>query len=152
MKCKEVRKRLADYVSGDLKPSAYKVVRKHLELCAECSALLEELDSTMGLIDKRNRLEPNPFLYTRLKEKISDSGENEVRIKIPVFRRVLQPMILSLVLAGALFAGIKLGNTIVNEEEQATTYAEETEYYLNDMEHESLEVYLLSDLEYHNND
>lgn len=150
MKCKEVRKRLADYASGDLKPEPYRMVDEHLELCPECSALLIELNSTMELLDKRKRLEPNPFLYTRLKERLSDSGENEARIRVPVFSRVLQPLILSLLLAGALFTGIKLGNTVVREQEHAFTYTEETEYYLNDMEHESLEVYLLSDLENNN--
>jgi predicted anti-sigma-YlaC factor YlaD len=152
MKCKEVRKRLGDYASGDLKPEVYEMVSEHLKLCIKCSALLEELNSTMRLINKRERLEPNPFLYTRIKEKLHDSQENEIRVKIPVFRRVLQPVMLSLLLAGAIFTGIKLGDTIVSEQEQTNTYAEETEYYLNDMEHESLEVYLLSDLEYNNNE
>lgn len=150
MKCREVRKRLTDYASGDLKPATYTVVRKHLELCAECSALLEELNSTMELIDKRKRLEPNPFLYTRIKEKLSDSGKDEVRLRVPVYKRILQPIMLSLIMAGALFTGIKIGNTMVKKQEQALNSIEETKYYLNDMEHESLEMFLMSDMENNN--
>lgn len=147
MKCKEVRKRLADYASGDLKPELYGIVGKHLETCQECSALIEQLNSTMELIDKRKKLEPNPFLYTRIKEKLSDSAENEVLIQVPVFKRILQPIVLSLLMTGALFTGIKIGNIVVSEREQALNYIEKTEYYLNDLEHESLEVYLMSDME-----
>ena len=150
MKCREVRKRLTDYASVDLKPTTYTVVRKHLELCAECSALLEELNSTMELIDKRKRLEPNPFLYTRIKEKLSDSGKDEVRLRVPVYKRILQPIMLSLIMAGALFTGIKIGNTMVKKQEQALNSIEETKYYLNDMEHESLEMFLMSDMENNN--
>ncbi|MFW5645227.1 MAG: zf-HC2 domain-containing protein, partial [Bacteroidota bacterium] len=146
MKCKEVRKRLVDYASGDLKPEAHNIIREHLKLCGECSFLLEEMNSIMELTNEHKRLEPHPFLYTRIREKLAHQGVQESPIILPAFKGILQPLLIILVMAGALFTGVKIGNTVSKESEQPMSYFQETEYYLNDMQQESLEIFLMSDV------
>jgi hypothetical protein len=143
MKCRKVRNRLADYSTGDLSPELEKEIRAHLPGCPDCSGLLSELEVTLGLLDRRVRLEPNPFLYTRIRER-TEGEKAETTLAAPFFRRVLQPVMISILIGGALFSGIKIGNSL-SDDPQNLYYGEETEYYLNDMQHESVEVLLLQD-------
>lgn len=46
MNCKQIEKRLPLYVSDDVAQSQSELIRRHLELCANCLTLLNELDDT----------------------------------------------------------------------------------------------------------
>lgn len=48
MNCKQIEKRLPLYISDDVTPSQSELIRRHLELCANCLTLLNELDDTRG--------------------------------------------------------------------------------------------------------
>ncbi len=145
MNCEEIRKNMPQYTSGDLNSEVYTRIKSHLEVCPDCSLLLHEMESTMELIKRKKKQEPNPFLYTRIKEKLSEQELHNAPARIPAYKKALQPIMISLLLTGALFSGIRIGNTVLRTQENTVTYSQDTEYFVNDMAQEPLEVFLLSD-------
>jgi len=144
MNCSVVRKKLIFYIEGELESQEREQVSQHLADCEQCYHLYEKLQSTMKIAEKRKPIEPNPFLYTRIKERLDAMEKTKQRTEIPVYQKILRPIILSLVLLLGLYGGNRLGNFY--ESSQIQTYSTpSTEYYLNDMQQERLEVLLLND-------
>lgn len=146
MKCKIVHKKLIFYSTGELNNSEKEGISTHLKNCENCHNLYNELESTLNLVEKKKTLEPNPFLYTRIKQKL-DNLENEKSQTVfnPVYKKVLQPVFLSFILAIGLFSGVKLGNTFVMDQEEKLSVSRTTEFYFNDFEQEKLETFLLNE-------
>lgn len=146
MKCKTVHKKLIFYSNGELNSSETEEIRTHLLDCKKCYDLYTELETTLNLIEKKKILEPNPFLYTRIKQELDNIGSEKNRTAfIPVYKKVLQPVLLSLILAIGLFSGIKLGNTYELKQQEKLAVSQTTEFYFNDLQQEKLEVLLITE-------
>src|SRR5438094_549226 len=55
MKCKVVRKRIADYVDGLLSPTLMSRIEEHFEACELCRGECEELRQTLRLVSQWGR-------------------------------------------------------------------------------------------------
>lgn len=146
MNCKTVSEKLISYSNGELSSSENDILKTHLENCGSCYHLYTEIETTLNLIEKRKTLEPNPFLYTRIKQRLDaiESGTDRP-VFIPVYRKVLQPVLLSFLLASGVFFGIKLGNICALNHQEKYSKSQTTEFYFNDFQQEKLEVLLLSE-------
>ena len=106
MTCKQVRNKLIFYIEKSLPPEEQKAVEEHLQQCAKCAQDYEKLAKALLFIETEKQTSPNPYLWTRIKAKIDAPKAG----KQPVFSRILQPVILTLLVAIGIFLGIKLGN------------------------------------------
>ncbi len=146
MKCKLVQNKLIFYSNGDLSSSENKEIKTHLQNCENCYALYTELETTLILIENKKTIEPNPFLYSRIKQKLDNlESKKEQATFNPVYKKILQPVILSFLLVIGLYSGVRLGNTFSIKQQDILSVSQTTEFYLNDLQQEKLEVLLLND-------
>lgn len=146
MKCKTVHKKLIFYINKEINNTENEEIKTHLQNCENCFDLYTELEATLNLIKKKKTLEPNPFLYTRIKQKLKDIESEKKRVIFnPVYKKVLQPVLLSFFLAASLFSGIKLGNIYEIKQQEQLSVSQTTEFYFNDLEQERSEVLLLNE-------
>ncbi len=146
MNCDQINKMFIPYSEGELSSRESEEVSTHLQSCKSCSAIYSELQSTYDLIDRRKELEPNAFLYTRIKQQLENEELRERGVvKVSILKKILQPVMVTMVLTFAVFSGIKLGNTYKQKTENRVIVERTTEYYLNDMQQESLEMAILND-------
>lgn len=106
--------------------------------------LQKEVEHTYALLGKKKRLEPNPFLYTRIEQRLDEIIENKTSHRIIWTKWTWQPLYMSLLLVVVLFIGVKIGSIhkpITNQIAEIHT----TEYFLNDMNQETLEIALLNE-------
>jgi anti-sigma factor RsiW len=146
MNCKDARNKMIFYAEGELKNPERDQLVQHLTTCSQCALLYQQLDNTLNLADKRETLEPNPFLYTRIREKLDaiEQGFKETA-GVPAYQKILRPLALTLVLFLGLYAGNRLGNFYDTKQQEQLTTSLTTEFFINDMEQEKLEVLLLND-------
>ncbi len=64
---------------------------------------------------------------------------------VPVYKKVLQKVLLSFLLVAGVFFGIKLGNICMSNQVVIFSKSQTTEFYFNDFQQEKLEVLLLSE-------
>ncbi len=142
--CKISNNKLIALLNNELPAEESKAVKEHIEKCSRCKSLYFELEQTYMLINEKKSIKPNPFLYTRIKQKLNDIEKSQA--KKPKYIQVLQPVFFSFVLIMFFWGSLKLGDTytkIYEQDKNTLTYS--TEYYLNDLEQENLELILLND-------
>lgn len=144
MKCKTLHKKIIFFLDGELPVAEMAQMKIHLSECSDCAAFAEEMRRTLEVLTSEKSLEVNPFFYTRLKAKMENraSIQNEL-FRRPVFVKILQPTFFSLLLIAGIYTGIKIGQpSSVNS--GSAIYAEyEIIPYLNEMETEAIEIFLI---------
>ena len=109
MKCKKLHKKLIFFLEGDLPEREANEVAVHLDECDRCAAFAVELKKTLNIIDQERSPEVNPFFYTRLKASMEEQEEaKRVRVGSPVWEKVLQPALFSLIMLAGIYSGIKI--------------------------------------------
>lgn len=112
-------------------------MKTHLEDCAECREYLEVIRKGLSIINEEKNPEVNPFFYSSLKAKM----ENRAEQKIPVrARRILQPVLFSLVLLVGIGFGIMMGAKMGKAPAQQESYQM---YSFNELSSEPIENYFL---------
>ncbi len=145
MKCKQIHNKFDRYADGTLRDKEREQVQDHLTGCQSCRTLYDEFLSTMELTGKRKELEPNPFLYTRIKEKLREAEkERNIHPVFATFKRSVHPVLVSLLLVLAVIGGIELGNAYSYRGQKRIVVEKSTAYYLNDMQQERLEMTILN--------
>jgi hypothetical protein len=81
----------------------------HSKECAECSILLEEFSKTMAIIEQDKLNEPDPFVATRLIQKLENYQKAEIWWVFPVSKPVLQPLFLGIGIVVAILLGVVMG-------------------------------------------
>ncbi len=146
MKCKTANKKLTPYFNNELSVEQNKTIKNHLKNCESCYNLYSELKTTYDLIEKKETLKPNPFLYTRINQQLINIKNKENQsIFIPVYKKVLQTVLLSFVILIAVGGGIKLGSLSRIQQEKQLLVSQTTEFYFNDLGQEKIEVFLLNE-------
>ncbi len=143
MNCKSVNKKLIFYIDNETSKSEHEEIQAHLKSCKKCSALYYELKTTLKLIGERKTPEPNPFLYTRIKQELERRKSREKFYNFSL-NRVLQPVFLSFLLILGVAGGIKLGSMYETKQNNQNVISQTTEFYLNDFEQEKIEAFLLN--------
>ncbi|MCK5823549.1 MAG: zf-HC2 domain-containing protein [Bacteroidales bacterium] len=144
MKCKKVNKNLIFYIDGDLSLKQNKEIEEHLSHCKKCSMLYNEIKLSLSVIENEKGIETNPYLYTRIKQRLEDINERSTN---PVFaiqqKKLFQPVLVSFLIALGIFIGVSIGNNYpLQENNIADTPSEQ--YYINDLQQEHVEYFLLN--------
>jgi len=111
MKCSEVQKEMIFYIEKELKKTSALAIERHLNKCKKCNFIFSEMNKTYSILNDVEQLNPNPFFYTRLSEKMIeiDNKENKIIFR-PSFIKILQPIVVSFVLIVSVVLGIVIGN------------------------------------------
>lgn len=147
MNCHSANKNMEKYLSGKLKGRKEMAFKNHMESCGHCSTLLTNTLNTLSLLDEKPATLPSqPFLYTRIKQKIETKRAERAPL---AFKPILQPAIYLSVLAITIFGGIKLGHYYLQKQTGDEYYIEAMakSYYLDGLEIEPLERTFISETE-----
>ncbi len=109
---------------------------KHIEVCSNCADSLEIIKKAFNILDDQKKINVNPFLFTRIKERIAKKDAAHEK----VLKRVLQPVFLFILVLFALGAGYFLGSGF----NSGTKNASSSNYSYYVMQ-EPVEIALLSD-------
>ncbi len=141
MTCKDIENRLYDIAEGEDFPDKEMFLR-HLEGCPYCQRLLEEIQAGLLVIEREKELRPNPFLATRVLERV----KQEERIARPKF--FLNNVALLAAMLVGVFVGLQLG-TFHYETNVEQLYEQGSEIsYFDDFGQEPIEYHLISEEEW----
>jgi hypothetical protein len=101
----------------------------------------KKVNAAYDSLSKQHRLEPNPFLFTRIERRIEEIENSASAVSFIPAKQVLQPVLMSLIILLALLGGIRIGSIWNTTEQTNEKYT--TEYLLNDIKQEHIEVALL---------
>ncbi len=143
MICKEVHKKMNAYLNRELDQKELVDFELHLNDCTSCRHLINEVKQTMQLAETKKVLQADPFMFTRIQAKLENKAT-----KRPIWQKVMQPVLVSMILVIGLFAGVAIGSKYYNDKvmlESNSTETIEQGVFLNEMAYESLELYLLTE-------
>ena len=141
MNCKLCKENLEAYLAGSLPEDMAIRVKTHLDGCAECSAWYASFLISEKIVSEEKQLEPNPFLSTRVMAKIEALEEAYAKPAMKrKYKRIWQPVFISVSIALAVLAGIWAGN--LYSRAQSQNPVPEELVYLDDAALESLPVLL----------
>ncbi len=109
MNCQLCQKELDAYREGILPFDMKTQVESHLETCGTCKQVYSLQILADNVIKTEKELDPDPFLLTRVMARIENLEEPEYETGI-MFTKILRPVLVTILLAGAVFSGILLGN------------------------------------------
>jgi hypothetical protein len=140
MNCKRCHKKLIQYLEESLQVSERQEVEQHLLECASCHGFADYLKETLATIESSRITTPDPFFYTRVKAKLEKQEESfHAR---PVFARILQPAMFTLILIAAIYAGLKIGDYALSSDKE-NYVVENLDPWMNELNAEPLETFLM---------
>jgi len=80
MNCEEIRKELADFVSGETEAAMMSEIKNHLEACRDCSRELRQTKRLSEVLRSWKGIYPSPQMYDKLKTRMSASGSSRRKI------------------------------------------------------------------------
>jgi hypothetical protein len=122
-----MKKKLSEYLDGELEAEEKAYVEEHLASCEDCSATLAELTKTLQYMGDLDEVEPPPWFAEKVMQRVREEAEKEsffrklfypLHIKLPV-----EAVALVLVAVVAYFAfdamrpGVVMKATVPTEEE-----------------------------------
>lgn len=141
MNCKTVHNKLIFFLEEDLPVAEMKQVQEHLGNCRECFLFAEEMKKTFGILETEKFAEQNPYFYTRVKARLENQAVEQVGAL--GLARVLQAVAFSILLIMGVYGGIKLGQPFKAELGSTTLSAQQIIPYLNEMDAEPIEAFLM---------
>jgi predicted anti-sigma-YlaC factor YlaD len=144
MKCNKLYKDLILYAEDSLAPGRKKEINKHLSECVICHNFINDLIHALEIIDKEKKIETNPFLYSRILNKINNYEQSAHTFRVLALK-ILRPVIIVLLILSGIFSGIKLGSSYSSNYSDEDSELQIITYYLNDLQHEPVETILLSE-------
>jgi hypothetical protein len=103
----------------------------------------EQVDAAYDSLGERPQLEPNPFLFSRIEQRLNETGNSTSEGGGITVKRVLQPALLTILIILALIGGIRIGS--IGSANAQTTEKFSTEYLLNDINQEHIESTLMKE-------
>jgi len=152
MKCKDFEKLLPDYIEQKLNPEIADKLKIHLSSCAKCEALHKKLLSAMQFLKPIREIEEQPFYYTRLKQRMQNERNTGFTIYM---KRYLQPIAYVASIVIAVYIGILIGSSSVNQKQFTDVTEAEKDYletfmdyqYINELEIEKIETVFIEESE-----
>ena len=144
MKCNKFYKDLIFFVEGSLSAKRKNEINYHLAECDTCQKFVNELTYSLKIIDKEKIIETNPFLYSRILNKINTNEQSANTFRVFALK-ILRPVFVILLVLCGIFSGIKLGSSYSIKYTDEDSELQIITYYLNDLQHESVETILLSE-------
>jgi hypothetical protein len=109
MDCSFINKNLFAIIEDTLSPDVRSEIYLHIKSCKDCSLVISDFQETIGLINKDKSKKINPFMSTRILQRIESVRSRQADSKQKVMIRVLQPLILTFSLFLAVLIGFSLG-------------------------------------------
>ncbi len=78
MACDDLQERLTGLIDGELSPDEEARVRAHLDECASCRALHDEMNELAGITRGIELLEPEDQVWLRYRDEVCNRLEREV--------------------------------------------------------------------------
>ncbi len=75
MNCKSVKENLVFFLENELAEKQRIQMENHFENCPDCSRLLEEFSLLWQGVQQREGIQPSPYFWTRLKQRIVEYEE-----------------------------------------------------------------------------
>lgn len=144
MNCQEVKENMLAYLEGSLGGDLPGRMKEHIETCDSCRAFqMFMLQVNLQVEDEKAR-RPNPFLYTRIQEKID--RKHEVPVHGYYTRLLRSPLYYAAVIIFAVslgvFAGKQLGGLLSTPASTAPALSEQEklkqEFYLQNLENDDI--------------
>ena len=110
--CLIVRNNLFSYQEKQLPGRELMEFKDHLLSCGECSRAFADFQEAMSVIDLKRSDTFNPFIATRTIRRIEAEFERENKGTATFFRRILQPVMVSIILLFAVMIGFSIGRKI----------------------------------------
>ena len=127
MDCAFVRRNLFSYQEKLLSSKECNDFEHHIQSCEECSRIVLEFQSVISLIDRKKSAEPNPFMRTRIIQRIETQTGRVRKEANPFLSRILQPISFTLLLLFAILIGFSIGK-------QKETKFSDTKNHQNDLQ------------------
>jgi predicted anti-sigma-YlaC factor YlaD len=70
MDCENIKKSLMPFLENELPEERRVEMENHLKICPECSRLLEEFSQLWQTMAHPEKIQPSPYFWTRLKQRI----------------------------------------------------------------------------------
>jgi anti-sigma factor RsiW len=141
MKCNKCHTGLMGYLEGTLPEGLANEIGKHLKSCSECAGFEVYLRETLHIIDKEKHMEPRPYLYTRIKGRMTSDKQQPQGV---TWTRTLQPAVFSLLLLTAILSGVMTGQYLSTLPKN-DYISESLTPLVDEMKAEPLELFLLTD-------
>jgi len=139
MNCKECRNKLLNYLDGQISEENSLRISQHLKICPSCEEYAGYLRQHLDLIEAEKKMEPKPFLYTRVKSRMASTG---AQLPKKIWSATLQPALFSILLMIAIFSGIKVGQYF-SKPVEFDFISESLTPLVNEMETEPFEIFLI---------
>jgi hypothetical protein len=139
MDCRFVKDNMLDYAEGSLSAEIIKTIGDHLHSCADCQGYHTFVLSFLKEVETEKAIAVNPFLYSRLEEKMKTLAETPI---INLRSRFLKSYyyyaaVILIALTIGVFTGKQLGNLLNDNNKSVITSETEQlkqDFYLNDFE------------------
>jgi hypothetical protein len=106
--CSFIRNNLFAYQEKQLPERKYKEFEDHLHACKECTRIVSDFQSVTSFIDEKKSKEINPFIRTRILQRIESQMERARAIPEPFFQRILRPISVPFLLLIAVIIGFSI--------------------------------------------
>ena len=112
MDCENVKKSLVPFLENELSEEQRGEVESHVGICPDCSRLLEEFSQLWQTLAHREKIQPSPHFWIRLKQRVVEYEEG----KKPVWGWLeglagwARPAVAVAALVICVFLGYSLGN------------------------------------------
>jgi predicted anti-sigma-YlaC factor YlaD len=108
MDCFFIRNNLFSYQERQLSGRETKEFEDHLHSCGECSGIVSDFLSVTSFIDEKKAMETNPFIRTRILQRIESQIEQAREKTNPFFQRILRPVSVLFLLLIAVIIGFSI--------------------------------------------
>ena len=112
MNCKNIKKNLVLFLENELTEEQRVEIENHFKICPDCFRLLEEFSQLWGALERGEKIQPSPYFWTRLKQRVIEyeEGRKPVWGWLGGLVRWTRPAVAVAVLLIGIFAGYSLGN------------------------------------------
>lgn len=122
MKCNEIHERMPDVAAGFSQLTGDESM--HLESCGECAQHLQEMRSTMTLLDEWRTPEPSPYFDVRLQARLREEiAKPQARWTMAWFRRPVLAAALTVMLGVSVGLFVTRGRTAYHPDQEASISA-----------------------------
>lgn len=99
MKCKKCQNILNKYLDKEIPKEQIPALETHISSCSDCSQLSSELSSIKTLLHNTPTVEPNPFLWTRIRTALEETPPLPIYINAIKIFKIWVPVAFSLIIA-----------------------------------------------------
>ena len=84
MKCTEIKPLLYDFVLDELDPDIEIRIHDHLDGCAACRSVVQEIESVAARLQSPTRFAPGPNVYRRIRDALPRKRKQKIFSWLPV--------------------------------------------------------------------